>query len=592
MAQQADTVFVNNFGITENSFEDATIAVQKAIAFCKQKSGSILFFAKGRYDFWPQNAIKKAYYISNTSSETEVPNKLKTIGLFFEGIKNVTVDGNGAEFIFHGKMTPLVFMQCQNMHIQNVQIDFERPTMSEMTFTDILATSITAKIHPDSKFKIINNQLKWYGEGWGVNNFHAILVDTITGVNTYSSWDVFNNSRAELIAPQTVKFTGDFSKFKALPGEVLTIRDPIRDEVGSFINLSKNLYFKNVHMYYLHGLGVVSQFCENLYFDSIMITPQLASGRVISGFADALHFSSCRGEIKVENSNFKGLHDDPINVHGTHLQVTAILSATKIRIAFMHPQTYGFAAFFATDSIAFVHSQSLQIFGKGIIKSAKLISSKTMEVEFMKPYTSGLVLGDCLENLTWTPSFTLRNCRFESTNTRGLLVTTRKKVLIEGNLFYRTGMYAILIGDDATSWYESGPVQDVEIRNNIFEECGYNLTPDNYVIAIAPENHQLVKDYYVHQNISIENNVFKIYDRPLLKARSVDGLVFSNNIINPSTFLQEGTNKTSTQLNACKNVRIQNNIFNTAWKPVINLTNMKANEVNTDIKGLETGDKK
>jgi len=301
-----------------------------------------------------------------------------------------------------------------------------------------------------------------------------------------------------------------------------------------------------------------------------------------------MHFSSCKGEIKVENSHFKGMHDDPINVHGTHLKITEIISSTKLKIAFMHHQTYGFEAFFANDSIAFVHAESLQVFAHGFIKSAKLISTREMEVELMQPVANELLLGDCLENLTWTPAFTLRNCRFESTNTRGLLVSTRKKVLIEGNTFYRTGMHAILISDDASSWYESGPVQDVLIRNNIFEECSFNLTPDNYIIAIAPENHQLVKGYYVHKNIRIENNIFKVYDRPLIKARSTNGLVFSNNTINQSYLMNPGSNKISMQLTACKNVSIQNNTFNTVWKPIINIEKMELKQLKTSIKLIQS----
>ncbi len=46
----------------------------------------------------------------------------------------------------------------------------------------------------------------------------------------------------------------------------------------------------------------------------------------------------------------------------------------------MHHQTFGFKAFLATDSIAFVHAESLQVFAQGIIKSAKLISTTEMEL--------------------------------------------------------------------------------------------------------------------------------------------------------------------------------------------------------------------
>ena len=61
-------------------------------------------------------------------------------------------------------------------------------------------------------------------------------------------------------------------------------------------------------------------------------------------------------------------------------------------------------------------------------------------------------------------------------------------------------MSGIFIADDARSWFESGMVRDVTIRNNNFIECG---AP---VILIAPENK--CNDGYVHRNITITNNLF------------------------------------------------------------------------------------
>lgn len=581
--QTPDTIKVTDFGLKPNSFEDASVAVQKAIEACKQKSNIVLFFPKGRYDFWPRQAVHRPYFISNTSSSEEVPDKTKVIGLLFENLRSLIIEGNDSQFIFHGKMTPWVMDHCSNVTLQNLTTDFERPTISEMTFLKVTPDSIIVSVHPDSKFAIIGQKLRWYGESWGMKSFHAILVKPSTGIYNYSTWEPFLNGKAELLSQNRVKFSGDFSKFSAQPGDILTVRDPVRDQVGAFINCSKNIHLKNLSVRYMHGLGIVSQFSENLFFDRIQIAPDPKSGRMISCFADAMHFSGCRGDVVIENSIFKGLHDDPINIHGTHLKITQVISSTKVRVAFMHPQTYGFNAFFAGDSIAFVHSQSLQIFGKGIVKKADLVSEKEMEIELTEPLLTDKMASDCFENLTWTPTATIRDCRFESVDTRGLLVTTRRKVLIENNVFYRTGMHAILIGNDASGWYESGAVQDVTIRNNTFVECAYNTLPDSYAIAIAPENHQSAKGYFVHQNIRIENNIFKLFGSPIMTARSVDRLWFNNNIIYSTDFMKPVETKTSIKLDGCANVQVLKNKFQTRWQPVIKLQDMTLKQLKTDI---------
>lgn len=558
---KAQTIDVTNFGVRPNSFSDATESVKKAIEASKGQEQTVLNFPKGRYDFWPDQATETHYYISNSSSETEFPVKKQKVGLYLKGLKNVTIEGNGSVFIFHGKMVTWVLDDCAQISIQNLTINYERPGMSEMTLKEVSDTVVVADIHPDSRFSIIDGQLEWYGEKWIAKNHHAVLVRPEKGMLLYSSWDPFLKSKAEKIDGLRVKFRGDFSKFKGQPSEVLSIRDRYRDYVGAFLNRSKNIRLRNLQMNSMHGLGIVAQFSENLDYDNVVVAPEKGSSRVIASSADGMHFSGCKGQITINNCRFDGLHDDPVNVHGTHLKVTEIVSPTTLKLRFMHHQSYGFDAFIPGDTVAYLHSASLQIFEQGIVKTAKLISEREMLVELQKPLSAGLKVGDALENMTWTPAVTIKNSRFEGTISRGTLITTRRKVIIENNVYYRTGMHAILIENDASGWYESGAVTDLTIRNNQFIECGFNSAPDNYVISINPQNHEIVPGYYVHQNINITNNTFKVYDAPLLTARSTRGLVFANNKIEKSDFLPAEKTRPAFSFNGCSQVKVSGNHF-------------------------------
>lgn len=219
--------------------------------------------------------------------------------------------------------------------------------------------------------------------------------------------------------------------------------------------------------------------------------------------------------------------------------------------------------------------------GTAKLRTAKLISRREMEIEVQGNLPSFVKTGLCIENLSWTPEMIIRNSRFERTNTRGLLITTRRKVLIEKNVFYHTGMFPILIADDASSWFESGAVQDVTIRNNVFEDCGYNS--GSGAINIAPENHELVIGNMVHHNIRIENNLFKIINHSVLSARSVDHLLFTGNTIgysDPSIKQKE----LLISLTACKNVTIRNNHYDASGGLVVNAEKMKATDLQTDCR--------
>jgi hypothetical protein len=570
-----------DFGIIPNSFSNSGPAIRKAIESIDGKTNLILQLPGGRIDIWPEEAFKKELYISN-STEDDTFSKVKNIAFLLEGQKNIIIDGNGTLVMLHGKMESFVFLNCNDIVLKNISFDYERPTMSELKITSVSDNEVKAEIHPDSRFDINNGKISFYGEGWKSNAHHTISCDPVTGVMKYSSFKPFLESQATQTGCGEVSFKGDFSKVNFEAGNILTIRDPYRDNSGAFISLSKNIRIENVKMHYMHGLGIVSQFSENISIIKVEVAPRPESGRQIAAFADCFHFSGCKGKIIIDSCYTSGSHDDPINVHGTHLKITNILETGKLTVRFMHHQTYGFESFFAGDSIAFINPQTLQPVADAIVKSAQLKNNREMELELEGPLPKSVAIGQVIENITWTPEVQITNSRFEKTNTRGLLLTTRRKVLIENNIFYRTGMYAILIADDASSWFESGPVKDVTIRNNTFEECGYNQAPGNYIIAIAPENHELLPDFMVHRNISIENNIFKIYDFPVLTAKSADALIFKNNKIIRSGFMESNNNRPNFNLNACRNVVLKENPVEGFSNLSVQLENMKKKEIKMD----------
>jgi hypothetical protein len=581
------TILASDFGVKSNSFTNASPAIKKAVESCSGKTNVTLQLPGGRIDIWPDGAFKKELYISN-STENDTLSKVKNIAFLLEGLNNITIDGNGTLVMLHGKMESFVSINCTNLVLKNISFDYERPTMSELKITSATSKEVTVEVHPDTRFDIKNGKISFYGEGWKSNAHHTISCDPITGVMKYSSFRPFLESEATQTACREVTFKGDFSKVDLQTGNVLTIRDPYRDNSGALISRSKNISLENVKMHYMHGLGIVSQFSENLSLFKVEVAPRPESGRQIAAFADCFHFSGCKGKILIDSCFTSGSHDDPINVHGTHLQITSIDEAKKITVRFMHHQTYGLEAFVAGDSISFINPQTLIPVGLAKLKSAKLINLREMEIEVVGALPTNVKTGLCIENLSWTPEVIIRNSRFEKTNTRGLLITTRRKVLIENNTFYRTGMHAILIGNDASSWFESGAVNDVTIRNNTFEECGYNQFPGNYVIAVSPENHELVPGKYVHRNIRIEENIFKVYDDPILKARSTENLIFAGNSIIYTDWMKPQIEKrASFFLNACTKVLIRNNKVSGDFESLVQTKNMLKKDLSVDIKTLK-----
>ena len=76
------------------------------------------------------------------------------------------------------------------------------------------------------------------------------------------------------------------------------------------------------------------------------------------------------------------------------------------------------------------------------------------------------------------------------------------------------------------------------------------------VISICPEIPEIKEDSpYLHRNITIKDNVFAAFDKPLVFAKSVDGLVIKDNaFVKTDTYAPYHWHQQWLTLRHCKNV--------------------------------------
>ena len=75
-----------------------------------------------------------------------------------------------------------------------------------------------------------------------------------------------------------------------------------------------------------------------------------ASGRTTAGYADFIQMSGCKGLIDISDCTFSNPHDDPINIHGTFLQVIGISDdRTEVTVQYKHNETAGFPNYYVGD---------------------------------------------------------------------------------------------------------------------------------------------------------------------------------------------------------------------------------------------------
>lgn len=381
----------------------------------------------GVYDFCRSESIEKLYYISNTTSESENPNPVKHIALWLKDLKNVTIDGCGSTLLMTGEMTSFVVDNCQNILLKNFNIDNSHPTQTECTVKEVGNNYLIVEVHPTSSYKIENGKLFWQGDGWSFSGGIAQSYDPVRDI-TWRSWSPMDGLKKAVELQPNLLYLQYEQEPQARPGIVFQMRDGIRDEVCGFINQSENVRLENVNFYYLGNFGVVCQYSENIGFDHSNFMPKPGSGRTNAGFADFIQVSGCKGKIRITDCIFSGAHDDPINVHGTHLKVMEYLDTKTMKIRFMHPQTYGFEAFFKGDEVELVDAESLCKVWSGKITEARLENPREMIISLNReiPTEVSRLSNVVVENVTWTPEVEITGNRFSRIPTRGILLTTRK----------------------------------------------------------------------------------------------------------------------------------------------------------------------
>ena len=619
----ADVIEVNvlAFGADPSGKTDSAAAVERALAFAKeeqeknQDKAVRLLFAKGEYGFWSDYAPVRELYVSNTVG-TNQAYKDKRIGILVEDMHDVTIDGGGSMFLYHGDITTFASIRSENVQFTNFDVDFASPTVVDVTVESKEGDSVVAYIPECYNYTIDGTSIRWEGERspvtgapyWSGSNGLAYtqIYDYASGKTWRASNNLFRNvSKIEDLGSNRVKIT--YSDTGSMPpaGYCYQMRNTTRTTPGTLFWESTNVTVKDLNIHFLHGFGMVGQLSDTITVDNVDFTPRPGSGRTTAGFADFIQMSSVKGKVTVKNCTFTNPHDDPINIHGTYLTVGEVSEDNKtFTLNYRHNETGGFPQYYVGDEVEFVTKGTMIPVVGGTARvvavdgpNAGSLNQIKITLDRAIPGITGGNNSYAVENITYTPEVEITGNRFVETPTRGILVTTRKPVLIKDNYFDGMGMASIFISCDAQGWYESGPSRDVTITGNVFDR------PQSNAILIEPTNPSNDPNYQIHQNIKITDNLFNLSGPNPINAKSVNGLTIEGNTFRRydpnvrlslsagsqsltagaslATSLDKSGNTYSAQmyqLRACKNVKIADNVYDAGF-------NLRANTADGTTEG-------
>ena len=497
----------------------------------KDSEEKVIEFQKGEYLIDAENLKKQMLYITNTVgdnefSKDETPHENRA-PLCFNGLKNVTVEGNGARFVIHGKATNAVISDCDNIKIRDIEITAVNPEMHELKVVGKSPLYVDFEIDGQSKVENKKGKLCFVGKDYCRSITEKAKTSWWIGRIPEKYPEMMMRVRHPLADSFKIKQTAEnkiraycFSALRFKTGDKYYIFDVRRQYAGIFVSDSSNVTLERVKQHFNYSLALVAQNCENITVDSVEFAPEKSTGRVMCSVADFIQICMCRGLVTVRNSYFDGAGDDWLNVHGFHFKIKN-KNGNKITVSFMHPQSHGFNPLRAGDEIEYINPKTKLPKSRAVITDSAMLNE--YDIELTLDNAEGAVIGDVIEDVSACPDVTFTGNTATRIITRGLLLTTRGKVLVENNRFVSTTMSGILLSDDAESWYESGMCLDVTIRNNVFDYCGGNG------VLILPENK--VHEGAVHKNITIEGNELKKCRNECFYIKSSSDIKIMNNKI-------------------------------------------------------------
>lgn len=506
-----------------------------ARAISAASEGDTLLLDAKTYHFYPHGAYEKEYYISNNDGG------VKPIALPIINKKRITIDGRGADLIFHGNMMPIVTDDSEEITLKNFSIDYAVPFYAQAKIRTADENGILLEFDgkefncrvQDGKFCFFSPS-----EGWEFCSERPLSLefDEHGHPSAYSPpyfaylgaprdhgflSFLFKDVKLEQMGENLIFMHGSIGE-RHTAGNYLVMTYAGRKYPGIFITNAKDVTLEGINLYYTAAMGVVAQTAENITLNRIVAEPRKGSGRLLSVNADATHFINCRGKISVTDSKFIQMMDDAANIHGIYNPYTEKLVDGSLKLGFGHPQHRGILSYRVGDSVAVIDTETNDVKGTGTVVEAELVSLNEirLKLDCDVPSPTGRWVA---ENLSTAPEVYFGNCESGYNRPRGFLISTAGKTLVEKCKFYNMGQ-GIQLSGEMKDWYESGRVTDVCIR-----DCDFHNSAYAGGVAILCHPALWCTDTVFNKKITVENNVFTQANKRICSIKSCEEVIFRGN---------------------------------------------------------------
>lgn len=530
------------------------------------EGGFRLEFENAAYPFYPERAVEE--YVTVTNND----NGDKRIAFPFKNMKNVSIRGNGAEFLFHGSMVPFLVSKASNVRFEDFSVSYDYPFTFEGTVVanDVSDHSFVIRPNPLCRYDVRNGVLHIQGYDWELPLGENIVFDPATGAPIYSAEKYEANLSGGILAEElgdgTVKLTGFHSSQLPPVGMVYVDKGPHgsnRRYPAFIIKKSRSVRFDDVTIHNSGAMSVIAENSSDIYLDGFRTAVKDGSGMMIASSADATHFVGCTGDIHFKDCVFESMLDDATNVHGIYMTVDTLLSGHSFRASFGHFQQDGFPFGERGNKIAVVDRDLMVRIVECTIEDVNCPCEKTYEFTVdtdLRQFTGRRL---AIRNLSSSVADVhIKDCIVRKNRARCFLLSTNGRILVEG-CDLAPMMAGLKISGDANYWFESGPTDELIVRNNVFRGVG-NGGGAHSVLHLDPVIYPSERstEHFYHNKVVFEGNTIYSYEDQVINILSAAEFIMRDNkFIRQTEHYTRCPGLPLIDLQYCGKVVVENNDF-------------------------------
>lgn len=553
-------------------------ALRAALEACRQRGASILVLPKRTYRF-----DDPAILADPQRAHIDLIDQ-----------KDLTIDGQGSELLFHHIRSAIVLRNCQRICLRNFIIDWDINLASPGKVFQLPDGRKAVRIPDDYPIgeKNLAKAVAWYD----TQNFQWQM----------RSQEACHLNDVQLIEPQVI-YHRAFDEENKPPlswGELKPNMDVVvrhYDYQATGVHFggrgNEDIAFEDITMYQCPGHAFAGYGCERGFRVSrVKIIRKPNSKLLVSATADGVHFGAMLGDIIVEDCEFSHMGDDSVNIHGTWLEVVRVLESRKVEVT---SRWFNWQIRLDEgDRLGFYRGSNGADRGEAtIVRSEIDMDRKIATLWLDRPLPPDLAVGDLGANITRSSArFLIRNNHFHDHRARGMLLQARQG-LVENNRIRNVMGSAFHMTSDLGYWKEGYGCHQVIIRGNVMEGCNYAMWERGAqgrhmaCLSLVVATPTGISDWPVHRDILIENNIIR--DTPGLamlisSARNVT--VRNNQIIDANSEPYQHTGEAfdakaagAIMVTRSENVRVEGNRLSTSRKAhahEIHIDQARCREVN------------